>query len=124
MIQATELATLVDAQVAAYNDHDIERFLRCFTEDFQFFDFPATLRFAGQEEGRLRYGALFEAHPKLKAQITKRIVVPPFVVDHEFLYGHGRRPDGVNGIVTYQFDDGLIARVWSGAWSDQAQVVR
>jgi len=114
-----DLGALIDAQVAAYNDHDLDRFLSFYTEDWQFYDFPNVLRFEGREAARARYGALFEANPRLNARIATRIVAPPFVVDHESLYGHERRADGVSGVVTYQFDGPLIARVWSGAWSDR-----
>jgi enamine deaminase RidA (YjgF/YER057c/UK114 family) len=113
-----DISALIDAQVAAYNDHDLDRFLSFFTEDWQFYDFPNVLRFEGREAARARYGALFEANPRLNARIATRIVAPPFVVDHESLYGHERRADGVSGVVTYQFAGPLIARVWSGAWSD------
>jgi enamine deaminase RidA (YjgF/YER057c/UK114 family) len=114
-----DIGALVDAQVSAYNAHDLDRFLSFFTEDSQFYDFPNTLRFEGREAVRARYGAMFEANPRLMARITTRIVAPPFVIDHESLFGHERRADGVSGVVTYQFAGPLIARVWSGGWSDR-----
>lgn len=119
MSVAFDLASHVDAQVAAYNAHDLDRFLTFFAEDFEFFDFPGTLRFRGRDAARERYGALFRENPRLKAQVRGRVIAAPLVVDHEFLYGHERRPDGANGIVIYEFDQSLIARVRSAAWSDR-----
>jgi enamine deaminase RidA (YjgF/YER057c/UK114 family) len=114
-----DIGALVDAQVSAYNAHDLDGFLSFYTEDSQFYDFPNTPRFEGREAARAHYGAMFEENPRLMARITTRIVAPPFVIDHESLFGHERRADGVSGVVMYQFAGPLIARVWSGGWSDR-----
>ena len=112
------LSAIIDAQIAAYNAQDIDAFLGFFREDFEFWDFPDTLRFKGRKEAQTRYEALFGANPNLRARVLTRIVRAPLVVDHEHLTGHARRGEGINGVVIYELVDGLIAKVWSGAWSD------
>lgn len=118
-MDAQRCADVVERQLQAYNRQDLEDFLGCYSDGVVFFDFPNTLRFEGKDAARARYGRLFAANPRLRARTDTRIVRPPLVIDHEVIDGHEQRADGVNGVVIYRVDDGLITKVWSGAWSDE-----
>ena len=97
-----EIDAIVQAQVEAFNAHDVERFLASLSDDFVAYEFPNTVRFEGKSAARKLYDELFGQNPDLRADVSARIVRPPCVIDHEHLTGHRRRPDGANGFVIYE----------------------
>lgn len=120
-VETDELETIVSeiprraaqAQLDAYNAHDIDAFVACYAEDVVVYDLPS-----GEETGRgtawMRevYGDLFERTPERHAAVTSRTVVGNFVFDHELVTGLGR-PEPLIAMAIYQVgDDGLIAKVW------------
>lgn len=102
----------VQAQLDAYNAQDVERFVMCYADDVEVFELPAgTRQFASRAAMRIRYAALFAAHPHLRCRVLTRSVEGAFAVDHEELTG---RADGKTAhvLAIYQVDQGLIRRVW------------
>jgi hypothetical protein len=93
----SEATDVVDRQVAAYRDRDLERFLACYSADVM-------------EAMRGQYGALFRDSPQLRADIPRRIVAGDYVIDEE--YGSGivmaGFPPTEHIAVLYWVRDGLI----------------
>jgi len=98
---------LVDRQVAAYNARDIEAFVACFAWDVELVDGNGNTVMTGREEMRVRYGAMFERHPDLHAEVLTRIEVGPWTIDHERTTAGGRTMEAA---VAYLVRDGLIVR--------------
>jgi hypothetical protein len=100
---------VVQAQVAAFNRHDLEGLLNHFADDAQFFEYPDQLRMAGKDALRDHFRKLFEA-PQLHASILNRITLDRLVADHEKVTGLA---DGrvIEALVIYEVKDGRIVRV-------------
>ncbi len=106
----SEASDVVDRQVAAYRDRDLERFLACYAAGVKIRDFDGTVLMDGLEAMRGQYGALFRDSPQLKADIPTRIVAGDYVIDEE--YGSGivmaGFPTEEHIAVIYRVRDGLI----------------
>lgn len=102
---------LVEGQLAAYNDHDLERFCSFFAADVEVAlfgsDQPA-LR--GMDAFRRRYTERFAGTPDIHCTITQRLVQGQFVIDQERLTMSGAPERSV--VAIYQVDGDLIRRVW------------
>lgn len=103
--------SVVQRQLQAYNDKNIDLFMGCYSEDVQIYDFPNTLTMEGQEAMRSRYQNLFESFPNMIATVGKRIFHGQYVIDHEEITG---RFEGavLNAVAIYEIRDDLITKVW------------
>lgn len=104
-------AEIVDRQLEAYNRHDVEAFVDCYTEDARFIDLPDRVRLEGHADFRSAYARLFAEHPAIHARIARRMVVGRFVTDLELLEGLADEP-GPPCIVTYETVGERIRTVW------------
>ena len=100
----------VEAQVDAYNSHDLEAFVSCYAEEVVVKDADGNELVRGRERMRERYGRLFNESPSVQAEILTRIRLGRYVIDEERVTG---RADGdLHAAVVYRLDeDGLINRV-------------
>jgi len=100
---------IVQAQVDAYNRHDLEGFLAFYTDDAQILDYPDRVLMSGKDAMRERYRMTLEP-AQLHASILHRIVFDRFVIDQERITG---RADGevVEAVVIYEIRDGRIVKV-------------
>lgn len=80
-------AEVVDRQLDAYNRHDLEAFVACYTEDARFIEMPDRVVLEGHAAFRAGYGQLFTSNPAIHARIAQRAVVGRFVTDLEILEG-------------------------------------
>ena len=103
---------LAQAQLDAYNAHDIDAFLACYHDEVEIFDLHTAERtMQGKSAMRERYGKMFADLPDLHVTLVQRIVCGTTAVDHERVFG--LVPDEiVDVIATYQIVDDLIRRVW------------
>ncbi|MEO6510787.1 MAG: nuclear transport factor 2 family protein [Nocardioides sp.] len=98
----------VQAQVDAYNAHDIDAFVAAYADDVVITDAAGRAIMQGGDVIREEYGAMFEASPDLRAEILGRISTGEWTVDQERV----SRGDEVRELlVAYRVVDGLIARV-------------
>ena len=105
----SEVESLVEAQLAAYNRRDLEGFLDYYSDDAVLVDYPDRITQAGKEALRTRYRKSF-ANPHIRAAIAKRIVFGNFVVDHEQLT-RAPTPGMIEAVAIYEIRDGKIVRV-------------
>ncbi|KZE75263.1 MULTISPECIES: nuclear transport factor 2 family protein [Paenibacillus] len=103
--------SVVQRQLQAYNDKNIDLFMECYSEDVKIYDFPNTLAIEGQEAMRERYHKLFESYPNMLATVDKRIFHGKYVIDHEEITG---RLEGaiIEAVAMYEIKDDLITKVW------------
>lgn len=108
---STSAVQIVETQLAAYNRHDIEAFLDCFSDDAEFLDMNGQASLRGREQFRERYSRFWSQHPRVQATIISRIAIGRFVIDQERLVGceDGPRADLA---VIYEVRDAKIARFW------------
>ena len=101
----------VDRQIAAYNAHDLEGFLATYADSVAVQNLGDTVAVHGKAELRRSTEEWFARAPEVRSEVLNRMVIGPFVVDHERLTG---APDGVPADVVGIFEvrDSLIWRVW------------
>jgi hypothetical protein len=102
---------LVQLQVDAYNAHDLDSMVACYSPAVEFWSMD------GKPQGekgvaalRQGYSDLFAKFPKLKVKVLKRICQGAFVIDQEQAEGMGPNPITVTAI--YQTAQAKIVRVW------------
>jgi len=102
---------VVQRQVTAYNAHDLDAFVACYSPDIEFWTMDGKV---GPEKGlgplRKGYAELFKRNPGLRVTIQNRIIQGTFVIDQEQAEGMGPAPITVTAI--YQVTNGKIIRVW------------
>ncbi len=79
----TKQEIAAQGQLDAYNDRDIDGFMKWYTGDIKAYDLDKDLcLFEGQEAMRARYSALFE-NRQLHCHLKNRMVLGGTVIDHE-----------------------------------------
>lgn len=76
---------IVQEQVEAYNNKDIDAFLATYSDDIEIYNFPNTLNMKGKVEMREVYEDMFKRINVLHCEIKKRIIINDKVIDHEFV---------------------------------------
>ncbi|NDK56620.1 nuclear transport factor 2 family protein [Pontibacter fetidus] len=70
-------------QLQAYNNRDIDTFLKAYTNDVKVYRQPGVLSYQGIAEMRTRYSHKFAETPDLHCELVNRIVSGNVVIDHE-----------------------------------------
>jgi uncharacterized protein (TIGR02246 family) len=106
----SEATDVVDRQIAAYRDRDLERFLGCYAADTKIRDFDGNVLMEGLEAIRGRYGPLFRDSPQLSVEVPRRIVSADYVIDEEHISGFivAGFPPAMQAVVVYRVREGLI----------------
>ena len=105
-----EAVEVVDRQIAAFRDRDLERFLWCYAAGVTVRDFDGNVLMDGLEAMRGQYGPLFRDSPQLTVEIPRRMVAGDYVIDEENLSGFilAGFPPQMHAVVVYRVHDGLI----------------
>jgi uncharacterized protein (TIGR02246 family) len=98
----------VQAQLDAYNAHDIERFLACYATDAVIRHADGRVLMRGHDAIRARYEGLFARHPDVTAEVPTRIRATNWVVDEERVRLGGQ---DLHVVVGYEVRGGLIQSV-------------
>ena len=101
---------LAQAQLDAYNGHDLTAFLEPYAEDVKVYQFPNTLQYEGKETMRQVYQFLKNT-PDLHCKLVNRIVEGNTVIDHEDVTIDKDKPP-FKAIAIYKIKDGKIAEVY------------
>lgn len=99
---------IIQKQLDAYNERDIEGFLATYTSDIKLYNFPNTLRTDGLAAMRKGYGDYFESSPDLHAEIKNRIVIGNTVIDEEEVTANGST---FSAVAIYEVENGKISKV-------------
>jgi hypothetical protein len=97
----------VQAQVDAYNSHDLKWFVACYAQDATIVDGIGRIIAHGHDEIRNAYAPRFARG--VHADIVHRTQVGQFVVDEERVAGIGERI--VHAVAVYRVVDGEIVHV-------------
>ena len=99
---------VVQKQLDAYNNRDIEAFVNVFSQDVKVYDYPKKLRYQGRKEMKKRYASFFKNTKDLHCTIVKRIEKDNFVIDEESITANGRT---FGAVAIYEVKDGKIISV-------------
>ena len=100
--------TIVNKQLEAYNNRDVEEFAKTYAKDIKLYLLPDNLTTDGITELKKRYEAMFNSVPDLNAEIMNRIVLGNKVIDKEKVTINGKI---YYAIAIYEVKDGLISKV-------------
>jgi hypothetical protein len=102
---------VVQRQLDAYNDGDIERFVACFAQDVRVEnDNRGSLILAGRDAMKNYYGKMFSDYPNLHCKVVKRIESGSTVIDEELIMGHPKG-DHIKAVAIYTIAENIITRV-------------
>ena len=102
---------IVQANLDAYNAHDIDAFMSFFSEEVAMYNFNDGKQTAnGIEEVRAIYKPYFEASPALHSKILKRTVFDNKVIDHEYITG-ARGGDPFEIVLIYEVENYKIVKM-------------
>ncbi len=106
----SEATDVVDRQIAAFRDRDLERFLGFYAAGVKVRDFDGNMLMDGLEAMRGQYGPLFRDSPELGVQIPRRMAAGQYVIDEEDISGFilAGFPTVMRAVVVYRVRDGLI----------------
>lgn len=111
-IEEVSLA-LVEEQLIAYNNRDIEAFLKPFSENVKVFDYPNQFLYEGKAEMRTVYSRLFDDCPNLHCKTISRTVFKDIVIDKEQVTGRKVKVENVIAcfIAIYKIESNKISEV-------------
>ncbi len=79
---------IVQKQLNAYNNRDIDTFVSCHAPNAQLYTFSENEPFVkGQEQIKITYSEIFKNSPTLYSKLINRIVMGNKVIDHEEITG-------------------------------------
>ena len=107
----TAAERVVQAQLEAYNRHDLDAFVATYAPDARGYAYPDRPTFTGAAELRTRYGQFFAAAPTVRARIVRRIAQGNYVIDHEEITGMPGADGAVRAVAIYEVREGRIASV-------------
>ncbi|TKR30159.1 MBL fold metallo-hydrolase [Luteimonas gilva] len=104
---------VVQAQLDAYNAHDLDTFVSCYAEGVAIHNLSSDKPpRKGLRTLREDYLFLKEAPKAYRAERANRIVSGPIVVDHELIRGLPPERGVPEAIAVYEVRDGKILNVW------------
>jgi hypothetical protein len=102
---------VVQRQVEAYNDRDLNRFVSTYSETIAIFRMPSIDPIiSGKVELAKFYSTQRFNLPGLRAEIVKRTVLGNKIIDHERVWGVRDTPIEIAAV--YEVVGELIERVW------------
>ena len=102
---------LAQEQLDAYNNRDIEAFLKPYDKECEIYTLESgEMTLKGHDDMRKRYSNLFEARPLLHANVVNRMVLGKFVIDQEEVKLSDT--ESTKAIAIYQTGENLIKKVW------------
>jgi putative hydrolase of HD superfamily len=109
----SEAERVVQAQVDAFNRHDVDAFMATYAPDAIHWEYPADTVFNGSARIRAHYTELFSDPDasRLHATVRERIVKGRFVIDEEYIVGLPADDPHVS-VIIYEVVDGRIRNAW------------
>jgi len=102
---------LAQNQLIAYNNKNIEEFLKQYSDNVKIYSFPNILKTEGKEEMRKIYSKMFETLPDLHCELVNRIVQNNTVIDQESVTFKANEPKK-SAIAIYKIVDDKISEVY------------
>ncbi len=104
---------VVQAQVEAYNAHDVDAFAACFSDAIELHDLSGERPMTRGLDGlRTAYAFLREMPDEFRVEILQRVVSDSIVVDHERVHGMPGESGVLEAVAIYEVRDGRIVKLW------------
>lgn len=103
---------VVQRQLDAFNDHDLDALLSLFADDVVIHDLiDGSVVLRGISAFRARYERVFSERPQVRAELVGRLTLGAFVIDRERLTdGEDHPPE--DALAIYQVDGAVVIRMW------------
>ncbi len=109
---AMTIEQIVQQNLEAYNEKNLDAFMSSFSEDIAIYNFAETKATnIGLASLRERYKDLFERSPSLHSTILKRIVFDNKVIDHESIVGRLGAMETLEIIMIYEVKNQKIFKM-------------
>lgn len=103
---------VVQKQLEAYNDRDIEGFMSVIGENVTMHDFATgKTTLEGYDACKKVYTDLFETSPKLHSKILTRTVFDNKVIDHEYITGRKGSDTPIELVLIYEVQQEKITKM-------------
>ncbi len=106
----SENERVIDRLVVAYNAQDARAFADLFSPDAIHGDLHSETPQHGRDAIYERYVEVFSTYPENRTEVVHRVVVGPFVVDHEKVQ-RSKASEPFDVVAIYTLENGLVARV-------------
>ncbi|MBL7730970.1 MAG: nuclear transport factor 2 family protein [Chitinophagaceae bacterium] len=108
--EKTAAEKLAQEQLDAYNNRDIEAFLKPYSDSVQVYFFPNQFLYKGKETMRKEYAGMFANTPDLHCNLKSRVVVGNRVIDEESVVFDKNKP-AFHAVAIYTVANGKITAV-------------
>ena len=106
-----EILKPVVAQLAAYNNRDIDAFMQNFAPDCVCEDGHGRVLIEGWDAMHASYKKMFADSPNLFCNLVSRTVVGNYVLDEERVVGRAGNTGESHVMAIYRIEDGIIKHV-------------
>lgn len=107
----SDVLSAVEQQFHAYNQHDLGKFVACFSESFTAYRMPATEpSLQGKQALSEFYAQNRFNNPALRAELLSRTVLGNKVFDRELIHGLSEQP--IESVAVFEVNNGLIQTAW------------
>lgn len=100
-------ANIVQKQLDAYNERDIEAFMDTYSKNIKLYEYPNTLFMEGQDKMKESYNSYFENTPDLHCELKNRIIIGNRVIDEEYITANGIN---FRAVAIYEVENGRIIK--------------
>jgi hypothetical protein len=108
MVAEVSAEILVQRQLGAINNRDMESLLAQYADNIQFIEYPDKVVFEGKEAMRSHYQPFFESIPDLHCDSKNHISTGNKVIVEEFCLANGNK---VREVTIYEVENGKISKV-------------
>lgn len=112
--QENSIEGIVQANLDAYNNRDIETFMMYIDDDIEFYNLGECEPYLkGKAEVKKRYSDYFAKSPNLHSEIKNRMVFGNQVIDYEYITGSNGSNEPFELIFMYEVVEGKIKKTTS-----------
>lgn len=99
------IAQIINAQMEAFDNRDIENMMPLFSDDIKFYNFSdGKTIIDGLADCRKMYTELFNLSPKLRAEIISTIDFDNKVIVHEYIYGRNGSVEKMEQVIIFEIN--------------------
>lgn len=111
-LEEKEAIAVVNSQIEAYNDQNLDLFLSFYSDAVVLYGYPETINISGKSELKSAFETFFSNAPNLNCEITNRMVLGNKIIDQELVTGFSENDtDEMRAVAIYSIDDGKISEV-------------
>ena len=96
---------IVQEQLDAYNNRNLEDFVNVFSDTLKAYDYPDKLLFEGRDQLQEIFSKWFDETPDLNCDLKNRMVIGNVVIDDEYVTANG---DNFSAVAIYEVKNGKI----------------